>query len=121
MLRNQSMKTENIDLLAGPAAYLVSDQILIRSEQDALDLMGETDSPMIILHDHNFDKEFFDLSTRKLGDILQKFTNYRTRLAIIGDFSKYPSKTLSEFITESNRYNQYIFVSSLAEVKKAWG
>jgi uncharacterized membrane protein len=115
------MTTKNIVVNDGQATYFISDAILISSEQDALDIMGEAELGGIILHDYNFEKDFFDLSTRKLGDVLQKFTNYRMRLAIIGDFSKYPSKILPNFIAESNRHKKYIFVSSLDEVNNMWG
>jgi len=115
------MKMEIIDLKEVAAAHFISDDALIRNEQDALDLLGETEMQTIILHAHNFDKDFFDLSTRTLGDVLQKFTNYGIRMAVIGDFNAYPSTILPQFIAESNRHKQYIFVSSLEEVKRIWG
>lgn len=114
------MTTQLIPLKTDPGTYLISDKILIRSEQDALDLLGNSETQTLIMHDYNFEKDFFDLSTKKLGDVLQKFTNYRVRVAIIGDFSKYPSAVLPNFITESNRFGEYIFVHSLDEVKKMW-
>ena len=43
------------------------------------------------------------------GEILQKFSNYRMKLAIIGEFEKYKSKSLKAFITESNRGNLIFF------------
>lgn len=100
--------------------YIVSDQTLISTEQDILDLMGETNFQDLVLHDSNFAPEFFDLSTKVLGNILQKLTNYNVRLAIIGDFAKYPSKTLVDFMRESNRQKKYLFASSLDEVKTVW-
>lgn len=114
------MQTQTLNYKTITATYCISDSIIIRSEQDALDLMGETSTDAIILHDYNFDKDFFDLSTRKLGDVLQKFTNYRVNLAIIGDFRKYPSNSLPDFINETNRHRKYIFVSSLEEVGTFW-
>lgn len=115
------MRTEIIDLKEANGAHFISDEVLVRNEQDALDLLGEVDAQTIILHTHNFDPDFFDLSTRKLGDVLQKFTNYGIRMAVIGDFSVYPSVILPQFIAESNRHKQYIFVSSLEEVERIWG
>ncbi len=44
--------------------------------------------------------DFFDLSTRLAGEILQKFINYHVKIAIIGDFSIYTSKSLKDFIYE---------------------
>ena len=100
--------------------YIQSDQILITQEQDILDLIGETEFQDIVLHDHNFRPDFFDLSTQLLGNVLQKLTNYQVRLAVIGDFGSYPSKILPGFIHESNRRKNSLFVSSLEEVKKIW-
>lgn len=100
--------------------HIQSDQFVIAREQDAVDLMGETDFQDIILHDHNFNPAFFDLSTKILGDVLQKLTTYKVRLAIIGNFEKYPSKVLADFIRESNRGKKYLFVSSLDEVRRIW-
>ena len=37
------------------------------------------------------------------GEILQKFSNYRVRLAIVGDFTPYSSKSIKDFIYESNK------------------
>ena len=99
---------------------VVSEEVLIRNEQDALDLYGEVYADFIILHDYNFEKDVFDLSTRKMGAILQKFTNFQVKLAIIGDFTKYKSTTLKDFIYESNNHGDYLFVPTIEEAKKIW-
>jgi len=98
----------------------LSKKVLINTVQDALDLMVNSPSNFIVLHTFNFNEEFFDLSTRIAGEILQKFTNYRVRLAIIGDFSKYKSKSLRDFIYESNKNKEYLFVGSIEKVKEIW-
>ena len=114
------MKTINHRTGSFEFVELISVEILIKTTQDALDVMGNTQATAIVLHSHNFEPDFFDLSTKKLGDILQKFSNYQVKLAIIGNFDQYPSKVLKDFIYESNRYGDYLFVSSLDEVKKRW-
>ncbi|WP_449401649.1 DUF4180 domain-containing protein [Chryseobacterium wanjuense] len=55
-------------------------------------------SDKVIIHEKNITPEFFDLKTKIAGDILQKFSNYRVKLAIVGDFSKYESKSIKDFI-----------------------
>jgi hypothetical protein len=57
-------------------------------------------------------EDFFVLSTRIAGEILQKFITYQFKLAIVGDFSGYTSKPLKEFIYESNKGKEIFFVSS---------
>ena len=98
----------------------VSTEVLIKTPQDALDLMASSPSDYIVLHEQNFEKQFFDLKTGIAGEILQKFMNYHKKLAIIGDFKKYNSKALQDFIYESNQTKDVLFVTSVAEVKKLW-
>ena len=49
------------------------------------------------------------------GEILQKFSNYRIRLSIVGDFSKYTRKSIQDFIFESNKMGQITFTGSVKE------
>jgi hypothetical protein len=98
------------------AAEIVSEEIVIKETQDAIDLLGECDyrgARSIILCEKHFPPEFFDLRTGFAGEILQKFSTYNFRLAIIGDFSKYKSRSLQDFIRESNRGNRIFFLTDL--------
>lgn len=52
---------------------------------------------------------FFILSNCLAGEILQKFVNYGIRFAIYGDFSKYTSKPLKDFMYESNNGKDIYF------------
>lgn len=103
-----------------PLVEIVSGKVLVRTTQDALDLMGEVGFFNMVLYDHNFEPEFFDLSSGKLGQILQIFTNYRVKVAIVGNFKKYPSKVLGQFIFESNKVGNYLFVDDLEAIKQRW-
>lgn len=99
-------------------AEVESDGIVINEVQDALDLMANCNyqgAERIILSENQLNPDFFDLKTRFAGDILQKFSNYRNRLAIVGDFSKYESKSLQDFIYESNNGKIVNFLSSKEE------
>ncbi|HEY5469020.1 MAG TPA: DUF4180 domain-containing protein [Bacteroidales bacterium] len=49
---------------------------------------------------------------RLAGDILQKFSNYNIKLANVGDFTKYKSKSLHDFIRESNKGNRIFFLQN---------
>ncbi len=110
------IKTHNIGLIK--VAEVISDEIIVLSPADALDIMGNAyydGADSIILHEKNIFADFFDLKTKMAGEILQKFSNYRMRLAIVGDFSKYTSKSLKDFIYESNKGKLINFVSSTEE------
>lgn len=99
-------------------AEVVSDEIIIQSPQDALDLMGNLyyqGFDKIILHQRNLSPDFFDLQNGMAGEILQKFSNYRMQLAVIGDFSQYTRKSVKDFIHESNQSRQVNFVGTIAE------
>ena len=61
---------------------------------------------------------FFRLSTGLAGEVLQKFINYRMKLAIVGDFSGYTSKPLKDFIYESNSGRDIFFVATQEEALK---
>jgi hypothetical protein len=73
------------------------------------------DSGRMIIHDKSLHPDFFDLKTRVAGEILQKFSNYRMRLAIVGNFSGFTSKSLRDFMRESNNRGIICFVDSLDE------
>ena len=94
-------------------AEIISDEVVVNTPQDALDLMAESgyyDARSLILMDYHFAPEFFELRTKIAGEILQKFSNYRVKMAIIGEFEKYKSKSLKAFIGESNKGNLIFFV-----------
>lgn len=96
-------------------AVLNSDEVIISDYQSALDLIGDLryydDCERVAIHKDAVCEDFFKLSTGIAGEILQKFINYSAKLAIIGDFSKYTSKPLRDFIYESNNGNDIFFVA----------
>src|SRR5690606_6901764 len=99
-------------------AEIVSDKIVIQNAEDALDLLGNAyyqGFNHIIIHQKHLTVDFFDLKNKMAGEILQKFSNYRVRLIIIGDFSKFTSKSLKDFIYESNKGRHVNFVTSINE------
>lgn len=94
-------------------AEINSQDGVIKDAQDALEILanaGYQGARSIILYESNLTPEFFDLRTGIAGDMLIKFSTYHMKLAIIGEFEKYQSKSLKAFINESNRGNQIFFV-----------
>jgi len=99
-------------------AELTGDYLQIRSVEDAVDLLGNASysgASMVILHAVQLDPAFFALRTGLAGEILQKFSNYHMKLAIVGDYKHSESKSLRDFMYESNRLGHILFVESLAE------
>jgi len=99
-------------------AEVISEECLIKTAEDGLDLLGNLyyqGFDRVILHEHNITPNFFDLKNGLAGEILQKFSNYRIRLAIVGDFAPYTGKSIRDFIRESNRTGHINFSDSVSE------
>ncbi|HWL00673.1 MAG TPA: DUF4180 domain-containing protein [Parapedobacter sp.] len=99
-------------------AEVIADGIVVNSVEDGVDLIGNVyyrGFDKVILYQENVSPDFFDLKTGMAGEILQKFSNYRVRLAIVGDFSGYTSNALRDFIRESNTGKLVNFLSSKEE------
>jgi hypothetical protein len=100
-------------------AELTDEHFIISRGQDVLDLMGVLiaidNCSSIILRENNLHADFFRLQSGLAGEVLQKFSNYRFKLAIIGDFSKHTSKSFQDLIRESNKGNRIFFVSNIEE------
>lgn len=102
-------------------AELISDDIIINSIEDGANLMADLyfqEYDKIIIQSKNITTDFFDLKNGIAGEILQKFSNYRMRLTIVGDFTQYTSKSIQNFIFESNKKGHIRFVNSISEALK---
>lgn len=95
---------------------------MISTVQDALDLIGTASysgASGIVLPMERLSPGFFELKTRLAGEVLQKFVNYSMRAAIVGDFSGFTSKSLADFIRESNKGRHVLFKSTVDEAISA--
>ncbi|UUC44682.1 DUF4180 domain-containing protein [Flavobacterium cerinum] len=98
-------------------AEVISDESIITNVEEALQLLVDLyyqEFDKVILYEKNITQDFFDLKTKMAGEILQKFSNYRMQLTIVGDFEKYPGKSLKAFIYECNKGQSVNFVANLA-------
>ncbi|MBN9308646.1 MAG: DUF4180 domain-containing protein [Devosia sp.] len=94
----------------------------LASEGHAVDVIGDTYGqqidivlfPVELLAD-----DFFWLSTGLAGAVLQKFQNYGLRVGLVGDISRFTteSPSLRDFVNESNRRGQVLFVPDRAELE----
>jgi hypothetical protein len=97
-------------------AELRDKKFVITEAQEVLDLIGDLvsrDCTRLIIHDENLHADFFRLKTGLAGDILQKFSNYKVKLAIVGDFSQYKSESFQDLIRECNKGNRIFFLKTL--------
>ncbi|MFD7285702.1 DUF4180 domain-containing protein [Streptomyces sp. NPDC059863] len=101
-----------------PVLLCPSDGEPLRGEREALDLIGDAFSlgaAWVVIPTDRFEDAFFRLSTRVAGDIVQKFVNYRLRVAVVGDIARHTadSAALRDFVRESNRGTQLWFVPDI--------
>jgi len=124
IIKNNEMRIDLIEINGVDIAEIISEEIEIKDTQDALDIIANCNyqgSNKIIIHERHIVPEFYDLKTGIAGEVLQKFSTYSSYLAIVGDFTKYTSKSLKDFIYESNKTGRINFVTSLDEAKEVLG
>lgn len=115
------MKIETIEKNGKTAAVIRggSDERMITDVRSALDLMVSVDyqysTNLVAIAKELICDDFFVLSTGLAGEILQKLINYGFKIAVYGDFSRYTSKPLHDFIYESNNGHDHFFVTSEEE------
>ena len=85
----------------------------INSYQDFFDLIMGSPAETTAVSGSRVPREFFDLKSGFAGEILQKVSTYRRRLILEGDFGSIDSKSLQDFIRESNRTGKVVFADSL--------
>ena len=88
----------------------------------ANDLLGEAwgaEAELVIVPVERLANGFLDLSTRIAGEVIQKFTNYRMRLAFVGDIAARveASRSLRDFVYESNKGSQVWFLNDRAALE----
>lgn len=113
------MKITKINNKGVEIAIIESQDVILTDTQSALDLIAtiayETGCYRFVINKEAVIEDFFKLSTGIAGDILQRFTIYQIKIAICGDFSIYTSKSLKDFIYESNKGNSIYFTSTKEE------
>jgi hypothetical protein len=100
-------------------AEISGDGILLGNADDARDLLMQSQrAEWIAVHDKNIAPEFFDLRSGVAGDVLQKFVNYQTKFAVIGDISHHTAKSeaLAALVRESNRGRDFRFADTMEKL-----
>lgn len=110
------IKTEYNGLVC---AEVESDCKVITDAQSAIDLLMsakyELGTKNLLIAKRLVAEEFFILSSGLAGEVLQKLINYGGRIAIYGDYSRYTSKPLKDFIFESNKGRDVFFTATRDE------
>ena len=113
------MQIESIQENGVQIAAVTGEEKLVTDTASALELAlsarYETGADRIAIDKKVIAEDFFILSTGMAGGILQKFINYHIKAAVWGDYSRYTSKPLRDFIYESNRGRDFFFVETKEE------
>jgi len=99
-------------------AELFSDDILIQAAEDGVQLLADLyyqGFDLIMIRTEQLNPSFFDLRSGLAGEVLQKCSNWRIRLTIIGDLNGFNSNSLRDFIFESNKGKLVNFFNSQDE------
>ena len=111
------MKIYNINKNNKDISVIESEDILIKDVNSGLDFAMEVSSMTginnIIVNIEAINSVLFDLKNKILGELLQKYINYNIKFAVIGNFSKFNSKALNDFIYESNKGRDFFFVEDI--------
>lgn len=94
--------------------------------QDALDAIGDawgSNASTIVVPAERFDPRFYELRTGVLGELTQKFVNYRIRLVVLGDITAHTqaSDAFRDYVRETNAGDQVWFVADDAELAARLG
>ena len=87
----------------------VATEQFIQREEDAVALVGvcgEHSAERLLLYAGNLSEIFFDLKSGLAGAILQKFVNYRLKVALVIS-SDLVQGRFKEYILEANQGNQF--------------
>jgi hypothetical protein len=72
----------------------------------------------LVLTEADLCPEFFDLHTGLAGEVLQKFVNYRARLAIVLPDSRAHGERFSELVYEHRRHAAVRFFGSESDARQ---
>jgi Domain of unknown function (DUF4180) len=82
---------------------------------DFISAAWEHEAALVAIPAQRLAEDFFRLRTGLAGEAIQKFVNYRIRLAVIGDIARFveASGPLRDFVIESNRGEHVWFVADI--------
>lgn len=93
----------------------------VSSEKDSIELITacfENDCRKVVLHSRALTDDFFRLKTGLAGIILQKFINYRIKVAVILEDDEKVQGRFKELLSESNKGNDFRTFYSTGEAEE---
>lgn len=116
------MSFQVTSLVGRPALLAAAGGPLLRTEDDARDVIQETFGTGIglaVIPVERLDPDFFVLRTGVAGAFVQKLVQYRLRLVVVGDISAQTaaSDALRDWVREVNRGRDILFVADQAALE----
>lgn len=106
----------------GTAGSAVRDRVQIRSVADISDAIAHAfEHGGLLLSESNLCSEFFDLRSGLAGEMMQKFVNYRIRLAIVVVAPDAHGERFCELVHEHENHPTVRFFVSEAEAREWLG
>jgi hypothetical protein len=120
-IRAKTMQSTSYELHGVPIFECAAHGPELRNDRDAVDVISEAwghQAQFIVIPTGRLGDDFFRLSTRIAGEVIQKFLTYGLRVAIVGDISRHvgESSSLRDFVYESNRGDRVWFVANHDEL-----
>jgi len=94
----------------------------IENTNDLLSIVGEAGyrgSNKLLIHSKYLLEDFFDLKSGVAGEFLQKFSNYRTKVAILLDEKRLEHPRFKEMVLESNKQGNVAYFQTF-EAGEKW-
>jgi hypothetical protein len=95
----------------------------VTCEKDAAGLVNDAFNErarLIAIPVERLGEDFFTLSTRVAGEVVQKIVNYGMKLAVVGDISRHLARSapFRDWVRESNRGDDVWFVEDFIALDK---
>ncbi len=100
--------------------FIVVDKMVLE-ERDCMDIIAssfEKNTNLVMLKEEMVSEDFFNLKTGLAGAILQKFTNYRIKAALVLKDDKKLIGRFKEMADELNKGNGFRIFLNEAEAEK---
>lgn len=100
---------------------LISSDVPLMNEQDALDLISacwENETRLLMIHGEAFAGDFFTLGTGIAGAMLQKLVNYRIKTAAVIPDELTNKGRFREMALEANKGSHFRIFSTKEEAEK---
>lgn len=110
MKERMTMNYKLVESETKPYIELLTNDTPLSTEQDAVDLIAlckEHDVELLLVYGEALAGEFFSLRTGVAGRMIQKFTNYHVKTAVIIPDPSLNRGRFKEMVGESNRSNHF--------------